>query len=65
MAGSYPPKEELRMSIERFEIAMKSTNEMIWNFNINTNKVTRTKSFETVFGFHESEATAHPDFWHE
>lgn len=56
-------KEELKISNERFEIAMKATNEMIWDWDVITDYVIRSKGFENVFGFHKSEATSTQNFW--
>lgn len=43
-------KEELRASIERFELASKATSEVIWDWNIITNKLSLGQSSAKPFG---------------
>ena len=44
-------KEALAIANKRFELAMKATNEMIWDWDILTDKVERSSAFESLYGF--------------
>lgn len=56
-------KEALKIANKRFELAMKATNEMIWEWDIATDSVTRSKGFKSIFGYDTNNATSVHSFW--
>ena len=54
---------QLQISNERFEMAMKATNEMIWDWDIQNDFVTRSQGYESMFGFKYSDITTSQSFW--
>lgn len=56
-------KEALKVANERFKMAMKATNEMIWDWDIATDSVRRSKGYKSIFGYDTSEATSVHSFW--
>src|SRR5690606_17827969 len=56
-------KEALRASNKRFELAMKVTNEMIYDWDIAQNRVERSSAFENIYGYKNSEENAQHQFW--
>src|SRR5690606_8890748 len=44
-------KEALAIANKRFELAMKATNEMIWDWDVLTDQVVRSTAFETLYGY--------------
>lgn len=56
-------KEALKVANERFKIAMKATNEMIWDWDVATNYVTRSKGYRSIFGYDTNESTSLHTFW--
>lgn len=48
-------EEELRQSNERFEYASAATNDAIWDFDLQTNKVKWSPNYEKLFGLREQE----------
>ncbi|WP_029038812.1 PAS domain-containing protein [Salinimicrobium xinjiangense] len=56
-------KEALKVANKRFKMAMKATNEMIWDWDIATDSVTRSKGYKNIFGYHTNEATSVHSFW--
>ncbi|MCC5912855.1 MAG: PAS domain-containing protein [Balneolaceae bacterium] len=55
-------EKELKISNERFEIAIKASNELIWDWDIETDKVNRSAGYEKFFGhdFSETEGSEGP-----
>ena len=45
----------------RFELAMKATNEMIWDWHLETNEIIRSKAFERIFKFSYEDHSI--DYW--
>jgi PAS domain S-box-containing protein len=56
-------EELLRMSNERFELAMKSTNEMIWDWNHLTNEVSRGFGYQKEYGYKTTEKVTSNNSW--
>jgi PAS domain S-box-containing protein len=58
-------EEQLRISNERFGMAMKATEEMIWDWDITSNRVTRGPGFNSIFGYTTDDANSVQEFWFE
>ncbi len=43
--------EALRLSIQRFELLSRATNDAVWDWNLLTNEVWWNEAFETLFGY--------------
>lgn len=56
-------REALKIANKRFKMAMKATNEMIWEWDIATDSVTRSKGYKKIFGYDTNEATSVHSFW--
>ncbi|MFD2518036.1 PAS domain S-box protein [Salinimicrobium flavum] len=56
-------KEALKIANKRFKMAMKATNEMIWDWDIATDSVTRSKGYKNIFGYDTNDATSVHSFW--
>ena len=56
-------KEALKIANKRFKMAMKATNEMIWEWDIATDSVIRSKGYKKIFGYDTNEATSVHSFW--
>ncbi|HET8885037.1 MAG TPA: PAS domain-containing protein [Salinimicrobium sp.] len=56
-------EEALKLANQRFQLAMKATNEMIWDWNLETNEIVRNQAFEEVYKFSE-ETNKASDFWY-
>ncbi|MGB7786621.1 MAG: PAS domain-containing protein [Salinimicrobium sp.] len=56
-------KEALKIANKRFKMAMKATNEMIWDWEIATDSVTRSKGYKNIFGYDTNDATSVHSFW--
>ncbi|MHA6279755.1 PAS domain-containing protein [Salinimicrobium sp. CAU 1759] len=56
-------KQALKVANKRFKMAMKATNEMIWDWDIETDSVTRSKGYKRIFGYDTNEATSVHSFW--
>lgn len=53
-------KGALEVAMERHNMAMKATNEMIWDWDLKTNEIERSSSFPVVYGYSNAEA---PTAW--
>jgi PAS domain S-box-containing protein len=56
-------KEALKSANTRFKLAMKATREMIWDWDIMTETVNRSKSFAKIYGYESSEKSSMAKFW--
>ena len=56
-------KEALKIANKRFKMAMKATNEMIWEWDIASDSVVRSKGYKKIFGYDTNEATSVHSFW--
>ncbi|MDT0676668.1 PAS domain-containing protein [Autumnicola musiva] len=54
---------QVKISNERYKKALKATQEMIWDWDLSTNKVIRNKSFYKIFGYKNSSVTSSQEFW--
>jgi len=44
-------EEDLRMSEERFQFVARATNDVIWDWDLNTGKAQWSQAFQTLFGY--------------
>ena len=59
-------EEAIRISNERYNLVAKATNDAIWDWNLETNKVVRPgEGLEKLFGYNPAEADQHVNFWSE
>lgn len=56
-------KEALQIANKRFEMAMKATNELIWDWDLATGFISRSKGNKAFFGFLTNKATSNQSFW--
>lgn len=56
-------KAELKMANKRFKWAMKASNEMIWDWDIPTDKVTRNDAYKNIYGYDGRGLSAKNNFW--
>lgn len=55
--------KELQVSNQRFEYASLASSEMIWDWDIQTDRVYRSPNFEKHLGFTTEELNSDSDFW--
>lgn len=55
--------QELQVSNQRFEYASLASSEMIWDWDIQTDRVYRSPNFEKHLGFTTEELNSDSDFW--
>jgi len=48
---------------ERFKLATKATSDVIWDWDLVSNKVYRSEHFFGLFGYNSEEKTRNSDFW--
>src|SRR5713101_7676384 len=58
-------EEALRASEQRFRIVTKATNDAVWDWDLNTNKVWWNEGVLKLFGYHLEKNEADPDWWLE
>lgn len=58
-------QKEIYDSNERFRIIAKSTNDVIWDWNIETGEIWWNESFYDIFGYADDRKTCHISFWEE
>lgn len=56
-------REALKIANQRFKMAMKASSEMIWDWDITTDKVTRSKVYKKIFGYDKETANSVNSFW--
>jgi len=56
-------KIELQISKERFELALKATNERIWDWDIINNRITRSPGYYSIFGYDVKDDEPPHEFW--
>ena len=56
-------REELRASHERFEIVSRATNDVVWDWNLDSDEVWWNDNFQAQFGYAPEEIGAHSDSW--
>ncbi|SDD70874.1 PAS domain S-box-containing protein [Algoriphagus faecimaris] len=55
--------QDLIESNERFEYATMATSDVIWDWDLLTDKIYRADNFEKVLGFSKEDQLSSPDFW--
>ncbi|SEF86730.1 ATP-binding protein [Algoriphagus boritolerans] len=55
--------KEILEANERFELATKATSDVIWDWDLTSNKVFRSAHFFKMFGYQMDERTKNHDFW--
>lgn len=55
--------KELQVSNQRFEYASQASSEMIWDWDIQSDRVYRSPNFEKHLGFTTEELNSDSDFW--
>src|SRR5262249_31807321 len=58
-------EEALRASEERFRTLAKATNDAVWDWDLNTNKVWWNEGVLTLFGYQLQNSEADPAWWLE
>lgn len=56
-------REALRVSNNRFRMAMMSIDEMIWDWNIETNQIVRSLAFKNIYGYSLKKKSSPNNFW--
>ncbi|MES2372078.1 MAG: PAS domain S-box protein [Bacteroidota bacterium] len=58
--------EAVKSSIQNYDMVAKATNDAIWDWNVETNEVSRTgKGLEVLFGYTTEEAAKEEGFWNK
>lgn len=55
---------EIRNANERFELVVAATNDVIWDWDITTNKLWRNKNYYSHFGYDEKTIPGDTSAWH-
>ncbi|MFY7840585.1 MAG: PAS domain S-box protein [Lacibacter sp.] len=55
--------EALQISNERYEFIKRATNEAVWEYDLRTNKVHRSKGYELLFGYTTDSEHSSIAFW--
>ena len=59
-------EDSIRISNERYDLVAKATNDYIWDWDINSNRVTRIgDGFKTLFGYENTDENSVVGFWDE
>ena len=59
-------EDRIRISNERYDLVAKATNDYIWDWDINSNQVTRIgNGFKTLFGYENTDENTVVGFWDE
>lgn len=58
-------EEAIKKSNERFELVVTATNDVIWDWDMNTNTFWRNKNYYSHFGYDEKNIAADPTAWHD
>ena len=56
-------EERLQLSLERFEIVARATNDVVWDWNLVTDQIWWNDNFRNVFGYEPGEVGAYVDSW--
>jgi PAS domain S-box-containing protein len=58
-------ENDLKMSIERFNISAKATNDIIWDWDLKTNAIWWNENFYSTFNYRHEDVPLVIDFWDE
>jgi len=58
-------EEQLRQSEERFQIVARATNDLLWDWDLLTNKVWWNQALQTLFGYSLEQISFTADWWSE
>src|SRR5207249_1944629 len=53
----------IRESNERYELALKATNDVIWDWDIERNKIYRSPNYSKIFGFPLAQDGIYTESW--
>jgi diguanylate cyclase (GGDEF)-like protein/PAS domain S-box-containing protein len=56
-------EERLRATHERFEIVSRATNDVVWDWNLETDQVWWNENFQKLFGYEAREVGAYAEAW--
>lgn len=56
-------EEELRLANKRFKMAMKATNEIIWDWDVKNDYVIRSEAFQKIYGYDSDQTSSVNSFW--
>ena len=54
---------DLKLANERFELATKATSDIIWDWDLSTNRTFRSSNFFQIFGYSSDHDLNNNDFW--
>lgn len=57
--------EDLRTSVERYDLVMKATADAVWDWDLTTNDLFWSESFHHVFGYDPAKVQPHISSWEE
>lgn len=64
MTGKLNNPENIVLTSERFELVVKATHDVIWDWNLEENTVWWNEGINLVFGYREDELEGGPDSWY-
>ncbi|WP_247235648.1 PAS domain-containing protein [Telluribacter sp. SYSU D00476] len=56
-------EEQLRIALERYDIATQATNDAVWDWDLITGETYRSEGFKEILGLDASEIIPNEDFW--
>jgi diguanylate cyclase (GGDEF)-like protein/PAS domain S-box-containing protein len=56
-------EKKLRVSEERYALAMQATNDGIWDWDLNTNEIFYSSRWRHMLGLNDTSCLSHPDDW--
>lgn len=55
--------KDLQLANERFELATKATSDIIWDWDLDSNRTFRSNNFFQIFGYTQDQNLGNNDFW--